>query len=303
MFLVMFMSIYIHIPFCSSICTYCDFCKIIYNRKYIDDYLDNLEKEIRLRYKKENVKSIYIGGGTPSCLEDNELIKLFNIVKLFNVDENIEFTMECNVESITEEKLKIMSNYGVNRISIGVESFNDDIIKKLGRHHNKKMVFDKINLVKKYFNNINIDLIYAAYDDINILKDDIMSFLQLNIEHISTYSLILEDNTMLKINGMENINEDVDYEKDDFDVYMPVEYYEKNQSDMDIISKTDGGYAGGTKYFMPKDYVVEQIKGGMRKRVFNRVPVIFCQINYLDSGCKGIMLDKSENGIYTVLLA
>ena len=135
MFLVMFMSIYIHIPFCSSICTYCDFCKIIYNRKYIDDYLDNLEKEIRLRYKKENVKSIYIGGGTPSCLDDNELIKLFNIVKLFNVDENSEFTMECNVESITEEKLKIMSNYGVNRISIGVESFNDDIIKKLGRHH------------------------------------------------------------------------------------------------------------------------------------------------------------------------
>lgn len=212
MFLVMFMSIYIHIPFCSSICTYCDFCKVIYNRKYIDDYLDNLEREIRLRYKMENVKSIYIGGGTPSCLDDSELIKLFNIVKLFNVDENIEFTMECNVESITEEKLKIMSNYGVNRISIGVESFNDDIIRKLGRHHNKKMVFDKINLVKKYFNNINIDLIYAAYDDINILKDDIMSFLQLNIEHISTYSLILEDNTMLKINGMENINEDVDYD-------------------------------------------------------------------------------------------
>lgn len=99
------------------------------------------------------------------------------------------------------------------------------------------------------------------------------------------------------------VDEDVDYEKNDFDVYMPVEYYEENQSDMDIISKTDGGYAGGTKYFMPKDYVVEQIKGGMRKRVFNRVPVIFCQINYLDSGCKGIMLDKSENGIYTVLLA
>ena len=107
MFLVMFMSIYIHIPFCSSICTYCDFCKIFY-RKYIDDYLDNLEKEIRLRYKKENVKSIYIGGGTPSCLDDSELIKLFNIVKLFNVDENSKFTMECNVESITESKLNIM---------------------------------------------------------------------------------------------------------------------------------------------------------------------------------------------------
>lgn len=100
-----------------------------------------------------------------------------------------------------------------------------------------------------------------------------------------------------------DVDEDVDYGEADFDVYMPVEYLEINKDDMDIISKTEGGYTGGTKYLMPKDYKTVQLKGGMRKRVFNRVPIIFCQLNYIENGCKGIMLDKTENGIYSVFLA
>ena len=206
------MSIYIHIPFCNSICTYCDFCKILYNKKYINDYLDNLEKEIKVRYKSEIVNTIFIGGGTPSSLDDEELIRLMNIIEIFKLNDNYEFTVECNIESITENKLKIMKKYGVNRISIGVESFDNSIIKLLGRNHTKEDVYNKIGIVKRYFSNINIDLIYAAYDDINILKSDIDCFLKLDIPHISTYSLIIEDNTMLKINGMKNIDEDIDYE-------------------------------------------------------------------------------------------
>ena len=116
--------------------------------------------------------------------------------------------MECNIDSISEEKLIIMKKYGINRVSVGVESFNDSVIKFLGRNHDKKMVFEKIGLVKKYFDNINIDLIYAAYDDINILKSDIDCFLELDIPHISTYSLIIEDNTVLKINNTKNIDLD-----------------------------------------------------------------------------------------------
>lgn len=206
------MSIYIHIPFCNSICTYCDFCKILYNKKYINDYLDNLEKEIKVRYKSEIVNTIFIGGGTPSSLDDEELIRLMNIIEIFKLNDNYEFIVECNIESITENKLKIMKKYGVNRISIGVESFDNSIIKLLGRNHTKKDVYNKMGIVKRYFSNINIDLIYAAYDDINILKSDIDCFLKLDIPHISTYSLIIEDNTMLKINGMKNIDEDIDYE-------------------------------------------------------------------------------------------
>ncbi len=112
----------------------------------------------------------FIGGGTPSSLDDEELIRLMNIIEIFKLNDNYEFIVECNIESITENKLKIMKKYGVNRISIGVESFDNSIIKLLGRNHTKKDVYNKMGIVKRYFSNINIDLIYAAYDDINILK-------------------------------------------------------------------------------------------------------------------------------------
>lgn len=105
----------------------------------------------------------------------DELLRLFKIIKIFNVDKDYEFTIECNIDSITEDKLVIMKEYGVNRISIGVQSFNDDIIKLLGRNNTREDIFRQIELVKRYFDNINIDLIYAAYDDINILKMKILS--------------------------------------------------------------------------------------------------------------------------------
>ncbi len=249
------MSIYIHIPFCNSICTYCDFCKIFYNKKYINDYLNNLEQEIKVRYKSEIVNTIFIGGGTPSSLDDEELIRLMNIIEIFKLNDNYEFTVECNIESITENKLKIMKKYGVNRISIGVESFDNSIIKLLGRNHTKKDVYNKIGIVKRYFSNINIDLIYAAYDDINILKSDIDCFLKLDIPHISTYSLIIEDNTMLKINGMKNIDEDIDYEmykyiedaleKNDY-IHYEISNYAKNgyQSKHNLVYWNNEEYYG-----------------------------------------------------------
>lgn len=206
------MSIYIHVPFCTSICTYCDFCKMYYNKKFIDNYLNTLEKEIRERYKGEKVKTIFIGGGTPTALDNNELIRLLEIIRLFNTKENIEFTIESNVESLTEEKLQIMKEYGVNRLSIGVQSFNEEILKILGRNHTKEDIYNKINIAKKYFDNINIDLIYAVTNDINIVKEDLKEFLKLGITHISTYSLIIEDKTVLKINNHQNIDEDIDYQ-------------------------------------------------------------------------------------------
>lgn len=182
-----------------------------YNKKYIDKYFDSLENEIKDRYKGEKVKTIFIGGGTPTSLDSNELKRLLDITTIFNKEEVIEFTIESNVESITEFKLKVMNDYGVNRLSIGVESFNDDILKILGRNHSKEDIYNKVNLVKKYFNNINIDLIYAVTNDLDIVKEDIEYFLKLDIPHISTYSLIIEDKTILGINKYKNIDEDVDY--------------------------------------------------------------------------------------------
>ncbi len=208
-----------------------------------------------MRYKSEIVNTIFIGGGTPSSLDDEELIRLMNIIRIFKLSKEYEFTIECNIESITENKLKIMKKYGVNRISIGVESFDNSIIKLLGRNHTKKDVYNKIEIVKRYFSNINIDLIYAAYDDINILKSDIDCFLKLDIPHISTYSLIIEDNTMLKINGMRNIDEDIDYEmykyiedaleKNDY-IHYEISNYAKNgyQSKHNLVYWNNEEYYG-----------------------------------------------------------
>ena len=120
-------SIYIHIPFCSNICTYCDFSKFFYNKEWVSNYLDSLKKEILDNYKGEVIKTIYIGGGTPSCLSIDELNKLFDIIKIFNKDIE-EFTFECNVD-ITEDKIKLLKANGVNRVSIGMQTINERLLK------------------------------------------------------------------------------------------------------------------------------------------------------------------------------
>lgn len=204
------LGVYIHIPFCKKICTYCDFCKMYYNKKYIIPYLDNLKKEITIRYQNELVNTIYIGGGTPSCLDNLELDYLLNILSIFKLSKDYEYTIECNIEDINIEKLKIFKKYGINRLSIGIQSFNKNNIKKLGRGHNEKLVFDNISLVKKYFKNINIDLIYGINNNLDEVKEDIDKFLKLDIPHISCYSLIIEENTKLFINKQKYIDEDID---------------------------------------------------------------------------------------------
>lgn len=205
-------SVYIHIPFCNHICSYCDFTKIFYNEKYINNYLDALKEEIEINYKNDEIKTIYIGGGTPTSLSIKELNKLFNIIKIFKLSNNNEFTMECNIESLTKEKLDLFKKNNVNRLSIGIETFNEKLLKYLNRHHRKEDIIEKINYAKKIgFNNINIDLIYGIKgQSIKDLNEDIDEFLKLNINHISIYSLIIEPHTKLYISREENIDEDLE---------------------------------------------------------------------------------------------
>lgn len=207
-------SVYVHIPFCSSICSYCDFSKFFYNKEWVNNYLTELEKEIKLKYKNDIINTIYIGGGTPSSLTLDELNKLFEIIKIFKLSNNVEFTFECNIENITKEKLELLFNNGVNRLSIGIQTFNDKYLKYLNRHHTKEEAINKINMAKNIgFNNINIDLIYAIPGQtIKELSEDLDIFLSLNIEHISTYSLIIEPNTWLYVHKTNNTDEDLDYE-------------------------------------------------------------------------------------------
>ena len=191
-------SMYIHIPFCKKICKYCDFCKMYYKKDWVINYLNELNNEISKKYKNNKLKTLYIGGGTPSSLSFNELDILFKHIDKISFYKNYEFTFECNVEDINEELLLYLKNKRVNRLSIGVESFNKKILNTLGRDYNKNN-YKKIILAKKYFDNINIDLIYGVSgENISLLKKDLKKFIKLDINHISIYSLILEDNTILK---------------------------------------------------------------------------------------------------------
>lgn len=204
-------SAYIHIPFCKSICSYCDFSKMYYNSNFVNSYLNALSNEIKEDYKGEMLDTIYIGGGTPSTLNIDELKRLFLITNTLNLSDNYEFTIECNIEDVNKEKLELFKNNKVNRISIGVQSFNNKILKYLNRKYDSEIILKKINLAKKYFDNINIDLIYAVNNEtIDDLKKDLKMFLSIDIPHISCYSLIIEKNTILYNKNEKYISEDLD---------------------------------------------------------------------------------------------
>ena len=206
-------AVYIHIPFCKKICSYCDFCKLLINDAWVNDYLKALAYEIDEYYNKDLVKSIYIGGGTPSALNIRELKMLFEIIKIFNKAPNCEFTFECNLSDINDILLKILKENGVNRISIGIESFNERMLDLMNRQASFNDALNKINLCRYYgINNINIDLIYGIEGQtLNELKEDVKLFLKLPVTHISTYSLIVEDNTVFKMKGIGNVSEELEY--------------------------------------------------------------------------------------------
>ena len=204
--------LYIHIPFCKSICSYCDFCKMYHNSEFVNNYLDALRKEIEEYYNEDILDTIYIGGGTPSCLNTDELNKLFEIINTFKVSDNLEFTFECNPSDINEELIDILVKNKVNRLSIGVESFDIDNLGFMDRTCNFEDLKNKIEMIRnKGINNINLDLIYAVPDEtLKVLKKDLKLLLKLKPNHISTYSLMIEKHTKLYNEGILNIDEDLD---------------------------------------------------------------------------------------------
>jgi len=203
---------YIHIPFCEHICSYCDFCKMFYNEELVDKYLEELKEEIKDSYNDDELETIYIGGGTPSSLSIKQLEKLFEITNNLKLSKDYEFTIECNFENITYEKLDLFKKNKINRISFGLESINKNNLKVLDRTTNKDKVTDTINYCKKIgINNINVDLMYAIKDEsIEDLISDINFIKSLDITHISTYSLIIEEHTKLYLNKYEYIDKELD---------------------------------------------------------------------------------------------
>lgn len=204
-------SLYIHIPFCDHICSYCNFSKVIYNESIISIYLLDLLVDIkRLVNNKKKYKTIYIGGGTPSCIPSFMLETfLFYVSLLIDFNSNYEFSFEANVENLDKKKIQILKKYHVNRLSLGVQSFDDLVLKKMNRHHDKKQSLALIKFIKRNFTNFNIDLIYgSSFSSFQILKNDLEIIKEIDPPHVSIYSLILENNTMLKRSDYKELDDD-----------------------------------------------------------------------------------------------
>lgn len=194
-------GLYIHIPFCMDKCFYCDFATMPYQDKRIPEYFELLEKEIDMyRDLGEEfiIDSIYIGGGTPTYVDSVYIKKILERIRtIFKIDENAEITIEGNPKTINKTKVQSYKSVGINRISLGVQSFNDNLVEKLGRYHRLNDVIEDINLLREYdFNNINLDLMFSIPDQsIEDIKYDIEIIKKIKPEHISWYSLIIEENT------------------------------------------------------------------------------------------------------------
>lgn len=210
-------GIYLHIPFCKQACHYCDF-HFSTNQKYVNEMTDALCEELKLQKDylgNEAIATIYFGGGTPSVLNRQQVEKLLNAIKKeFVVEQNTEITLEANPDDLTEEKLQDFYNAGINRLSIGVQSFQEEILQYLNRAHNEQQATRCITDARKIgFNNISIDLIYAipARDHQN-WHQDLTKALSFHPEHISSYCLTIEPKTTfgnwLKKGTFQPIDED-----------------------------------------------------------------------------------------------
>ena len=194
-------SAYIHIPFCEHICYYCDFNKVFLEGQPVDEYIEALLKEARLALRQKSVEkmeTLYVGGGTPTSLTASQLERLLSGLREILPYNNGEFTVEANPGDLTADKLDVMKNHGVNRLSMGVQTFDDRLLKKIGRKHTAQDVYDTIQLLEeKDFSNVTIDLIYALPgQSLESFRDTVTRALALDLPHYALYSLILENQTM-----------------------------------------------------------------------------------------------------------
>ncbi len=202
-------SLYIHIPFCEHICHYCDFPKLQYFTSLAEKYLARLQEELVSLAIDHPLKTIYIGGGTPTALEDHLFERLLEMLQPY-CKEVEEFTIEANPESLNMNKLTLLKKCGVNRISLGVESTDDKILTLLNRHHTFDNVKEAIKNARNLgFDNINVDLILGLPQvNKSMLLNDINRLIGLEVDHISCYSLSIHPHTKFYLDGIKEASED-----------------------------------------------------------------------------------------------
>ena len=191
-------SAYVHIPFCTQICYYCDFSKVFIKNQPVDSYLEHLIEEYD-SYDIKKLRTLYIGGGTPTALSAPQLAFLLEkLTDKLDLSYLEELTIEANPGDLDQEKIAVLTDSPVNRVSLGVQTFNDRMLKQIGRSHLEKDIYENIaNLKKAGFDNISIDLIYALpKQTMEDVKTNVAKAIALDIPHMSLYSLILENHTV-----------------------------------------------------------------------------------------------------------
>ena len=191
-------SAYVHIPFCTQICYYCDFSKVFIKNQPVDSYLEHLLEEFQ-SYDIQKLRTLYIGGGTPTALSASQLeVLLKGLTKSLDLSVLEELTIEANPGDLDADKIAVLKNSAVNRVSLGVQTFDDKMLKKIGRSHLEKDIYENIDRLKLAgFDNISIDLIYALPGQtMEQVKDNVAKAIGLDIPHMSLYSLILENHTV-----------------------------------------------------------------------------------------------------------
>jgi oxygen-independent coproporphyrinogen-3 oxidase len=226
-------GIYLHIPFCKQACTYCDFhfSTLLKNKPAL---VKALCKEIELRkdyLETSHIESIYFGGGTPSLLDKDELDTIFTALRQhFTWNNTAEITLECNPDDLSREKLKELKQLGINRLSIGLQSFNDEELKWMNRVHTAVESEACVNLAQEEgFENITIDLIYGSkFQKLESWKQTLQKAVDLNVQHISSYNLTIEQKTALGVNHKKGKEPAVDDEKSSEQFLTMIDFLETN---------------------------------------------------------------------------
>lgn len=255
-------AVYIHIPFCDHKCIYCDFYSIV-SYENTQSYLKNLSDEINFYTSKHTeprkIISIYFGGGTPSFMEPEYLGLIINLVKNnFNVADDAEITMETNPGTVTKQKLKDFKNAGINRVSVGIQSFDKNELEFLTRIHDAETAIKTVNEAAEIFNNISVDLIFNLPGQTKQKwLNNLMTAVDLPVKHISAYSLILEHGTILNkmvLDGKVKM-QDEDYDADLYE--MTINFLaQKGFEQYEVSNFTKPGFESihNLAYWRYKDY-------------------------------------------------
>ncbi len=204
-------GLYVHIPFCTSICFYCDFKRSIYQSEIVDQYLIQLEEDIK-KIAPTDIDTVYIGGGTPSALNIEQLKHLLDILRPY-LDQAKEVSIESNLESLTDEKITLFEQANVNRISLGVQSLNNSLLKEMNRKHTKEDVLKTLQMIEEHgIHNISVDMIYGFQNQsLEIFLKDLNELCTYpQISHISMYSLTIEENSVFHKMGVQLIDNELE---------------------------------------------------------------------------------------------